>query len=188
MLAPLGPFDTRNHGHHHIYPDSTHYDNRLKITLASTSHHSWFHLYKTPLVDHTCGNIMLRTTIRNAKWSSTIRTTIRILNTWFPTSHATTRDCQWSGANQYKLQFICSHRISNVTRPQPGIATCLTSISCHNSWMVLKKFHIHRYHPKSCNPCKTFPIQPCPYAIAWRSLSATRWWVATSRLADTTRC
>ena len=54
----------------------------------SISHHSWFHLYNLPLVDRSCGNIMLRTTICNAKWSFHIQTTICFLNTRFPTSHA----------------------------------------------------------------------------------------------------
>jgi len=109
---------------------------------------------------------MLRTTIYNTRWSSQIRTTIRILDTRFTTSLTTTRDYQSSGAKPYEPQLACSHQISHITKPQPGISMCLPSIPSHNSRNVLNKFHtqgiiqsvVDHAHSKWNNPC---PLRYC---------------------------
>jgi len=55
-----------------------HYDDILKITLVATTSNSWFHYLHATTYRSQAGIIQLRTTICNTKWSSPIRTTIRI--------------------------------------------------------------------------------------------------------------
>jgi len=40
------------------------------MTLATTSHNSWFHHLQATTCRNMCGNIMLRTALRNARCSS----------------------------------------------------------------------------------------------------------------------